>query len=62
MRGGYLITRTSSWNLASRLAGSLGVGESSFVGATAPAICGDVPCTGDGGGRGPAAVGEPTAH
>jgi hypothetical protein len=50
MMGGCLITRTSSQNLASRLMASLGVGESSFVGATALAICGGVPCTGDDGG------------
>jgi hypothetical protein len=38
MSGGCLTTRTSSVNLASRLAASLGVGESPSVSATMPAI------------------------
>jgi hypothetical protein len=45
MRGGCLITRTSLVNLASRLAASLRVGESSSVDATAPTKSGDMPCT-----------------
>jgi hypothetical protein len=47
MRGDGLTTRTSSMNLASRRAASLGEGEFSSVSATAPT---DVPRMGDDGG------------
>jgi hypothetical protein len=41
---------TSLVNLAKRVAASLGEGESSTVGATAPTIRGDMPNRGDDGG------------